>query len=87
MFVESTTHLPIKVFMFLFRLPKKVFTSHFAHSKLVIFSLSLALSTYLSFLCTVRVMDYFLAELIAKMGERLLAMQAPCGDQPRGWQA
>ena len=49
--------------------------------------LSLALSTYLSFLCMVRAMDYFLAELIAKMGERLLAMQAPCGDQPRGWQA
>ena len=51
------------------------------------YSLSLALSTYLSFLCTVPVMDYFLAELIAKMGECLLAMQAPCGDQPRGWQA
>ena len=46
-----------------------------------------SLSTYLSFLCTVRVMDYFLAELIAKMGDRLLATQAPCGDQPRGWQA
>ena len=29
------------------------------------YSLSLALSTYLSFLCTVRVMDYFIAELIA----------------------
>ena len=28
-------------------------------------------------------MDYFLAELIAKMGERLLVMQAPCGDQTR----
>ena len=24
-------------------------------------------------------MDYFLAELIAKMGECLLVMQAPCG--------
>ena len=28
-------------------------------------------------------MDYFLAELIAKMGECLLVMQAPCGDQTR----
>ena len=30
-----------------------------------------------------RAMDYFLAELIAKMGESLLAMQAHCGDQTR----
>ena len=48
-----------------------------------IFSLSLALSTYLSFMCTVRVMDYFLAELIAKLGDCLLVTQAPCGDQTR----
>ena len=51
-----------------------------------IFSLSRSLYLFV-FLCTVRAMDYFLAELIAKMGECLLAMQAPCGDQPRGWQA
>ena len=28
-------------------------------------------------------MDCFLTELIGKMGECLLAMQAPCGDQTR----
>ena len=32
---------------------------------------------------SLRVMDYFPAELIAKLGECLLVMQAPCGDQTR----